>query len=435
MDDDRFKREFLSTEFEKRFDQKAKWIVRSPGRVNLIGEHVDYSGYGVLPMATAQSIYVTFAPNDKNLLILENTDGKYEQHTYDVTKEWTGTTKPSWFHYFLSGYQGAKEHLKSVGVKGLNILVHGEVPAAAGLSSSSALVCAAVSTTLIGFTEKIWNGFSKNDVADIAIKSERLVGLEGGGMDQAVCALAKNNAALRIEFEPLSVHEVQLPSDALFCCLHSHVESNKAATAHYNERVVECRIAAQILYKKSSQSEGDEWKKIRRLKDVQDSFKWSLDECKEAVERLLKQTSYSRKDVLKELQANDKDLSEFSLNKSTQEMETFYLYPRAKHVFTESARVDEFEKACAVKDLKLMGKIMDESHNSCRDLYNCSCPELDEIVKSCKQLGARGSRLTGAGWGGCAVALFDAKDKEKVENEMDILFWSHPAAGIEALEF
>lgn len=103
------------------------------------------------------------------------------------------------FSYVLSGFQGAKDHLNSHGIRGLNWLVHGEVPAAAGLSSSSALVCASVFTTLIGMTGKVLDGYSKviislidhysslclqDDIANVAIKCERLVGLEGGGMDQ-----------------------------------------------------------------------------------------------------------------------------------------------------------------------------------------------------------------------------------------------------------
>ncbi|KAI6182016.1 hypothetical protein M3Y99_01963100 [Aphelenchoides fujianensis] len=396
MGDDHFKRAFLTAEFEKRFGQPAEWIVRCPGRVNLIGEHVDYSGYGVLPMATAQSIYVAFGPNDNEELVLENTNEKYEKHIFDVRKEWTGCKNPKWWGYVLSGFQGAKDHLNSHEIRGLNWLVHGE--------SSF--------TTLIGMTGKVLDGYSKDDIANVAIKCERLVGLEGGGMDQAVVTLAENNAALRIDFEPLKSWAIELPKNALFAVLHSNVESNKAATAHYNERVVECRIAAQ---------------------DFQEKLGLSLVECEEMVEQFLQPSPYSREQI-RRTGSERSGVAGVLGNGSTQEMETFHLHPRAKHVFAESARVHQFVEACEAGDSERMGEIMDATLTSpAATSTPAPVPNWTKIVVNCKKVGCKGARLTGAGWGGAAVALVDAADKERVEKELDILFWSPPAGGIEAL--
>uniref|UniRef100_A0A7E4V5Z3 GHMP_kinases_C domain-containing protein n=1 Tax=Panagrellus redivivus TaxID=6233 RepID=A0A7E4V5Z3_PANRE len=100
------------------------------------------------------------------------------------------------------------------------------------------------------------------------------------------------------------------------------------------------------------------------------------------------------------------------------------------HVFTEAQRVLDFQNACEAQDLPLMGKLMNESHESCRDLYDCSCPELDATVAACRAAGCIGARLTGAGWGGCVVALVDAEKKAEIASKLDVLFWSEPAAGI-----
>lgn len=114
-------------------------------------------------------------------------------------------------------------------------------------------------------------------------------------------------------------------------------------------------------------------------------------------------------------------------------MENFKIHDRAKHVFEEADRVYKFEKACKLGDLKQMGLVMDDSHTSCKELYECSCPELDVLVQKCREAGCLGARLTGAGWGGCMVTLLKKEDKERIEKELDILFYTEPAGGIEAL--
>ncbi|KAI6182461.1 hypothetical protein M3Y97_00382600 [Aphelenchoides bicaudatus] len=434
MADDRFKSKQLTDEFQQRFQSKPTAIIRCPGRVNLIGEHIDYSGYGVFPMALSQSIYIALSRNDSNTLKLENLSSQFESHTHDLSTEWNGTTNPRWYHYFMSGYVGALNHLKASGdvdFSGLDVLVYGEVPPGAGLSSSSALVSASVLATLIAYTGKVFDGYTKQQLAEIAIKSERFVGTEGGGMDQAVAVLASDGSALRVDFEPLTSYTVQLPSNSLF----GEVTANKAANNLYNQRVVECRISAQILYRKLVDSDSTNWQKIRRLKDLQEALKESLAECGKQIDSLLKAQPYTRDEVLKELNTSDDDLRQHSLNSNTQEMKEFKLHSRAKHVFEEAQRVHDFEKACQKGDLKLMSQLMDKSHESCKELYECSCPELDVLVKKCRDAGCLGARLTGAGWGGCLVTLTTKEDKERVEKQLNILFWTEPAGGIEALLF
>lgn len=102
------------------------------------------------------------------------------------------------------------------------------------------------------------------------------------------------------------------------------------------------------------------------------------------------------------------------------------------HVFEEAERVDLFEEACNANDLVTVGELMNKSHESCAQLYECSCPEMDETVSKCRQEGVLGARLTGAGWGGCAVALVPANKVREVEEKVKVLFWTKPSAGIEA---
>uniref|UniRef100_A0A0R3RZM5 GHMP_kinases_C domain-containing protein n=1 Tax=Elaeophora elaphi TaxID=1147741 RepID=A0A0R3RZM5_9BILA len=95
----------------------------------------------------------------------------------------------------------------------------------------------------------------------------------------------------------------------------------------------------------------------------------------------------------------------------------------------EADRVRLFHEACKNGDVKEMGKLMNDSHTSCKELFECSCDKLDEVVENCLRNGALGARLTGAGWGGCAVALFDTK-----QPDMEVLFWSRPAGGIQLIK-
>lgn len=103
---------------------------------------------------------------------------------------------------------------------------------------------------------------------------------------------------------------------------------------------------------------------------------------------------------------------------------------RARHVFSEALRVEQFEAACEQNDIREMGRLMNDSHRSCALDYECSCQELDDICQLYLEHGALGARLTGAGWGGCAVVLFAASDLEKAA-ELPSLFVSKPAKGIQ----
>uniref|UniRef100_A0A183BWC6 GHMP_kinases_N domain-containing protein n=1 Tax=Globodera pallida TaxID=36090 RepID=A0A183BWC6_GLOPA len=242
--------------------------------------------------------------------------------------------------------------------KGLRAVVASRIPPSAGLSSSSALVCAAALATLCVQTDgQPFERISKKELAELATHAERFVGLEGGGMDQACECLARRGEALRIDFRPLGWRAVRLPDNALFAVLHSNTEMNKAASAFYNQRVVECRIAAQVIAKRSGCVPlGAEWHSVRTLRQVAALF--GKDDQPEQMLSIVDQhlakpgqqqqqlVAHSREEICAILNCTDAELAEWSLNANTQNMHEFWLTKRARHVYAEAARVLEFEKVC-----------------------------------------------------------------------------------------
>ncbi|XP_053129019.1 N-acetylgalactosamine kinase isoform X2 [Hemicordylus capensis] len=390
----------LKKTFVSKFKSTPKFYVRAPGRVNLIGEHIDYCGYAVLPMAIEQDILIAAEPLSTPVMHLANTNPLYSDFSTNANNIQINQTKPLWHHYFLCGFKGIEDNFSLDSPSGLNCLIEGTVPPSSGLSSSSALVCCAALVTIVANGKTL----PKVELAELCTKSERYIGTEGGGMDQSICFLAEKGTAKLIEFSPLRATDVKLPRGVVFVIANSCVEMNKAATSHFNIRVMECRLATKLLAK----SRGLDWKAMAKLQDVQVKLKLSLEEMLTVVEEVFHPEPYSIEEIGEYLGISSKDLRSQILSQNTQGVTTFKLYQRAKHVYSEAARVLEFKRICqeAPDDsVQLLGDLMNQSHASCKDLYECSCPELDQLVDICRQFEAVGSRLTGAGWGGCTVSM------------------------------
>eukprot|EP01087_Luapelamoeba_hula_P009299 TRINITY_DN2399_c0_g1_i1.p1 TRINITY_DN2399_c0_g1~~TRINITY_DN2399_c0_g1_i1.p1 ORF type:complete len:517 (-),score=75.24 TRINITY_DN2399_c0_g1_i1:121-1644(-) len=427
--------EQLAQECHRLYGKPPTFFGRAPGRVNIIGEHTDYSGYGVLPMALAvhDTVFAVVATAEDGLqedvVELANLDQARFASSQFVGSAQVDPLKHSWMNYVMAGYQGIRQASRltptikegpSLPFHRYQILVHGTVPIASGLSSSSAMVCA----TTLSFAHAKAVPASKAELAELSMKCERFIGLESGGMDQAISYLAELGKAKKIDFDPVRAQDVALPSDISFVIGSSLIEANKYATAQsgYNMRVVECRLAAVILGKKL----GHDWAHIRRLIDVQTGGKGSplsLEQLLAAVEEHLHPEAYFLPEIASLLELGIEEVIERYMgtiivaNPNATSVEAggtpLYLYKRAKHVYSETKRVEDFKLLCdtaggkedAASVLGRLGQLMNESHFSCRDYFECSSPELDKLTALCRDAGAVGSRLTGAGWGGWTISL------------------------------
>ncbi|KAE9609997.1 hypothetical protein Lal_00006175 [Lupinus albus] len=412
----------LKSKFLKVFGHSPQLFARSPGRVNLIGEHIDYEGYSVLPMAIRQDTIIAIRKNEtEKVLRIANVNEKYCTCTYpaDPNQE-LDLKNHKWGHYFICGYKGFYDYAKLKGVDvgqpvGLDVVVDGTVPTGSGLSSSSAFVCSSTIAIMAAFDVN----FTKKEIAQVTCHCEQHVGTQSGGMDQAISVMAKTGFAELIDFSPIHATDVQLPDGGIFVIAHSLAESQKAVTAatNYNNRVVECRLASIVLGIKLGMKPEDAISKVNTLSDVEglcvsfDGTHNSSDPVV-AVKEYLKEEPYTAEEI--EKITGEKLTSILGKNAAYVDVikaaKHYKLHQRAVHVYSEAKRVHAFKDAVSsnLNDegvLKKLGDLMNESHYSCSVLYECSCSELEELVKSCRDNGALGARLTGAGWGGCAVAL------------------------------
>lgn len=391
----------LKNTFETKYGVSPLFYACAPGRVNLIGEHIDYCGYSVLPMAIEPNILAAVAVNSSGTITLANTNPQYKDFTVSCSEDIAiDRENPKWHYYFLCGVKGIQEKFGIAHLAGMSCVIDGTIPPSSGLSSSSALVCCAGLVTM----EANQKSLSKVALAEICAKCEHYIGTEGGGMDQSISFLAERGTAKLIEFQPLRATDVKLPDGAVFVISNCCVEMNKAASSHFNIRVVECRIATKML----AQARGLDSSGLSKLAQVQTELKASLEEMLALVDEVLHPEPYSREEICEALGINSEQLSTELLSANTQHVTHFKLYQRAKHVYGEAARVLQFKRVCdsePAESRRLLGDLMNQSHASCRDLYECSCPELDQLVDICLKSGAVGSRLTGAGWGGCAVSM------------------------------
>ena len=387
--------------FTKLFAASPLAAGRAPGRVNLIGEHIDYCGFAVFPMALeGKHTTVLVRPTCTGLIRCRNTD---PEHYPDTDVPFTCPCEPlvtplSWARYV----EGAvKEYCRVAGfrLRGLDLLVHGKVPIASGLSSSAALLCAIASAldVIQGIPHE------KQGLVQATVEAEHRVGMNCGGMDQSISIYGKEGYACIIGFNPPSVKHVKLPN-AHFVVAHCMEKAAKAEHNDencYNHRVKEVKRAAELM-KEGCQTIGEVVKAV------------GWDEALKLAQGL------------PEKEGN------------------LVLRDRAVHVVSEAKRVLDMEGA----SLEQWGKLMCASHESCSKLYHCSCAALDELVKDGMDAGALGGRLTGAGWGGCAIFML-APDKNpdefieklkgsyyKKHNIADpIVFATNPGEGAHAFKF
>lgn len=351
----------LHTLFERALGGRPTHVVRAPGRVNLIGEHTDYNGLPVFPMALEQAVHVLLRARDDARVRLVNADDAFEPREFEIADAIAPYARGDWGNYAKAAAQILRERF---GIqRGIDVAVHGDIPPAAGLSSSSALVVAST----LALVQANALDVARESLMEITAVGERYVGTQSGGMDQAICLGARAGHAALIRFDPLSLEHAAIPAGWRFMIANSGVEAKKsgAARAGYNTRVRECREALVLV---SQHARARDWPRTyRELVDVVPQHEL-LDVARAALPDVLAR--------------------------------------RFRHVVTEGRRVLEARDAILAGDAARFGDLMSASHASLRDDYEVSCAELDALVARMLDDGALGARLTGAGFGGCAVALF-----------------------------
>jgi N-acetylgalactosamine kinase len=405
----------LLSKFQEVYPQTSDiFVVRAPGRVNLIGEHTDYNGLPVLPMAINRDILLAASARPDNQVHLKNVDNIYPDRQYEITAPIPHFSKGDWGNYSKAGVQTILDYLSSEGLssakqlRGMNLLVHGDLPATGGLSSSSALVVANALTALYLNHLQL----DKFRLADLLAKGERYVGTEGGGMDQAASLLAERGKALKIDFFPLRVMPVPLPAAYKVIVINSLIKAEKTQGSmdDYNRRPRECRMIVALINRALQEWQGENCR-IERLAEVEELI---LNEprIRTVVDRALGDDKLDLNEIGRRLRRPVPEVEADFLTLRdgrvlSQPPGGFPLRQRFRHVVSEAQRVREAVPALENDQVNRLGELMVQSHSSCARDFEISCPELDALVQIARESGAVGARLTGAGFGGCVVALVE----------------------------
>ena len=328
-------------------------VYRAPGRVNLIGEHTDYNDGFALPAAIGLYCWVAAGPRRDDKLVVYSDEFRDQ---VEVALS-TGALRPSrtWSDYPV----GVAAQLEKGGFKlsGMNLLIHGEVPIGAGLSSSASIDVA----TALTLTHESGLSIGPTQLAGICQQAENeFVGMRCGIMDQFISIHGRANHAVMLDCRSLQFEFVPIPESVRLVICNTGVK-HKLAGGEYNRRREECEKAVRSLAKALPG--------IHALRDV----------------------SREQLEVHREL------LSEVG-------------YKRALHVVNENERVLNGMEALRTGNLQRFGQYMAESHLSLRDLFEVSCAELDLMVELAnRQSGVYGARMTGGGFGGATINLVDAQ--------------------------
>ena len=336
--------------FKDIFHSNFSVVNSAHARVNLIGEHTDYTGGYVLPslLNFKTTIQISKNQNKKYQVYSENFNEQknFTDFIKSMNNEWVDYVKGCLFVFYDENKHIPNTHL--------NIFISSTIPMGRGISSSSAL-CVSVLKALNDFFK---TEYSEKHIAISAQKVERnYIGVSGGIMDQMVSSIGIHRKAFFLDCLSLKFELIDLPEDWVFCLVDSNVQRNLRDSA-YNERYNQLKKAEKYL----------------------------------GVEYLgsIKPNQFDKKKINDEL-----------------------ILKRARHVITENARVLEAKRSIINEDIKLFGKLMNESHQSYAKDFEASTEDVDKIIERSILSGAEGARLTGGGFGGFTVSLIH---KTKYEN-------------------
>ncbi|OFX16121.1 MAG: galactokinase, partial [Armatimonadetes bacterium RBG_16_58_9] len=359
----------LGRDFERLFGSKPSAIVKAPGRVDLMGSHTDYNDGFVLPVAVnLDTVAVGRLRDDDVISVYSANFGKTVEFGLDCVAH--DEAEP-WSNYA----RGVVVCLQDAGVelRGANIALHGTVPIGSGMSSSASIEIAVgfLLQTLVGFE------MSGPELARIGQKAEnKFVGVNTGLMDQFTSRLAKKDHALFLDCRTLAYSYVPLDTSDVKIVVCDTMKRRGLVGSEYDLRRSQCEEAARMFA---------QWlPNVKALRDV------SSADFEEHGEKL--------PDVVRK---------------------------RAQHIVYENERVLASREALDAGDFEKFASLMDESHDSARDLYELSCPELDAMAEVARAApGSLCNRLAGAGFGGCSVSL--VRD-ESVDEFVDVVREQHEA--------
>ena len=360
------KQEILKKKYVNIFGVEPLKEYFSPGRVNLIGEHIDYNGGLVFPCAISLGTYaIVSLRKDKKVSVYSESIPNVGVVTFDLEKE--VAKENNWVDYV----KGVIDEIKKLGCKvsqGFNAYIYGNLPKGASVSSSASLE--------LLFAE-IVRDINKLDLTDLDLvkicqKAENnFVGLRCGIMDQFAIGMSRKNYAILLDCATIKYEYVPLELKENVILIMNTNKSRSLVTSKYNERCDEC---------------------AQGLKLVQDNYK--------------------NVNFLCELEEND-------LTNIQDIITDEVVYKRVRHVITEMDRVKKIYKALNEGNLELVGEMLNESHKSLKDDYEVTGLELDTIVELTQQVpGVLGARMIGAGFAGCAIAIVNKNVVEDVVNKV-----------------
>jgi galactokinase len=343
--------------YTKHFGTNPLAVASAPGRVNLIGEHTDYNDGYVLPAAIDRATAVAIGPRQDDRLVMN--PGSGQDSSFPLRRLYPSERR-AWTDY-LTGVASLIQE-RGVPLRGASVYVHGNVPRGAGLSSSAALELAAA-FALIELNELT---IPPVETARLCQRAEHeFAGVRCGIMDQFISCLGRRDNALMLDCRTLGFEYVPIPPSVDLIVCDTGVR-RALAVSEYNRRREECTAGVQIL---SSKIGG-----ISALRDVSRA---QIEEFQELLDPVVRR--------------------------------------RCMHVVTENERVVRSAAALRRADLQEFGKLMYDSHMSLRRDFEVSCPELDLVVDLCAgAAGVYGARMTGAGFGGCAICLVKKEDTQGV---------------------
>ena len=340
----------IINEFSSRFGKKPEHIFFCPGRVNLIGEHIDYNGGKVMPCAISLGTYLAISKNTDKLLKFQSLN--FPEATALHLQECYTKTGKAWFNYPLGMINEVLQNGNAI--SGLDMLFYGNLPIGAGLSSSASI------EVLTGYAADQLFGLkiSNKDLALMGKKVENhFIGVNSGIMDQFAVVMGNKDKAILLNCDTLEYEYLPFETGEYILTIINSNKQRALADSKYNERFAECGKALKALKKELA---------VTHLCDI--------------------------------------SLSSFEDHRHL--IEDPVLQKRALHVISENFRVGEARDALKANDLSSFGKLMYASHQSLKDWYEVSGKELDTIVEFCKTYDdCIGARMTGAGFGGCTIAL------------------------------